>query len=77
MRIGELVNNPEFSFNAPLRILHYLGHEDETRTVFDTTVSGWGDLPFDLIDKSISAINTGDDGVIEIEYVDLVSDSAY
>ena len=67
MYIGELINNPEFNFNAQLRILHYLGG-DETITVFDSTVSG--DIHFDLMMKSITAINTGDDGVLEIEYAD-------
>ena len=33
MYIHELLNNPEFNFNAPVRILKYLGG-DETVTVF-------------------------------------------
>ena len=67
MYIGDLINNPEFNFNAPLRILWYKGG-DETVTVFDSTVSG--DIHFDLMFKSITAINTGNDGVIEIEYAE-------
>ena len=67
MYIGDLINNPEFNFNAPLRILWYKGG-DETVTVFDSTVSG--DIHFDLMFKSITAINTGDDGDIEIEYAE-------
>ena len=67
MYIHELLNNPEFNFNAPVRILKYLGG-DETVTVFDSTVSG--DIHFDLMMKSITAINPGDDGVLEIEYAD-------
>ena len=67
MRIHELINNPEFNFNAPFRILQYLGG-DETVTMFDSTVSG--DIHFDLMMKSITAINPGDDGVLEIEYAD-------
>ena len=67
MYIHELITNPEFSFNAPFRILQYLGG-DETVTVFDSTVSG--DIHFDLMMKYITAINTGDDGVLEIEYAD-------
>ena len=58
MYIHELLNNPEFNFNAPVRILK----------VFDSTVSG--DIHFDLMMKSITAINPGDDGVLEIEYAD-------
>ena len=67
MYIGDLISNPEFSFNAPFRILSYLGG-DETVTVFDSTVSG--DMHFDLMFKRIIAINSGDDGVLEIEYAD-------
>ena len=51
MYIHELLNNPEFNFNAPVRILKYLGG-DETVTVFDSTVSG--DIHFDLMMKSIT-----------------------
>ena len=72
MYISDLISNPEFSFNAQFRILHYLGG-DETRTVFDSTISG--DIHFDLMMKTITAINTGDDGVLEIEYTDLASES--
>ena len=67
MYIGDLINNPEFNFNPHFRILRYLDG-DETRTVFDSTVSG--DIHFDLMFKTITAINTGDDGVLEIEYAD-------
>ena len=67
MYIGDLINNPEFNFNAPVRVLQYRGG-DETVTVFDSTVSG--DIHFDLMFKSITAINPGDDGVLEIEYTD-------
>ena len=38
MYIHELLNNPEFNFNAPVRILKYLGG-DETVTVFDSIIS--------------------------------------
>lgn len=64
MTVSELINNTEFNFNAPFRILKYLGG-DETVTLFDSTKSG--DIHFDLMFKSISAINTGDDGILEIE----------
>ena len=67
MYICDLINNPTFNFNAPFRILWYRGG-DETITVFDSTVSG--DIHFDLMFKTITAINTGDDGVLEIEYAD-------
>ena len=64
MRVTELVNNPEFNFNAPFRILKYIG-EDKTVTVFDSTKSA--DISFDIMFSNISAINPGDDGVLEIE----------
>ena len=67
MYICDLINNPEFNFNAPLRILWDRGG-DETITVFDSTISG--DIHFDLMMRRITAINMGDDGVIEIEYAD-------
>ena len=67
MYIHELLNNPEFNFNAPVRILRYLG-DDETETMFDSSVSG--DIHFDLMMKYITAINPGDDSVLEIEYDD-------
>ena len=67
MYIHELISNPEFNFNAPFRILQYLGG-DETVTMFDSTVSG--DIHFELMTKYITAINPGDDGVLEIEYAD-------
>ena len=67
MYICDLINNPAFNFNASFRILRYLGG-DETVTVFDSTVSG--DIHFDLMFQTITAINTGDDGVLEIEYAD-------
>ena len=67
MYIGDLINNPEFYFNAPLRILWHRG-DCETVTVFDSTISG--DIHFDLMMRRITAINMGNDGVIEIEYTD-------
>ena len=68
MLIHELVNNPEFGFNVPFRIRQYIG-DDDTITAFDSTISG--DIPFDLMSKHVTAINTGEDGVLEIEYSEL------
>ena len=65
MFIGDLINNPEFSFDAPLRILWNRGG-NETVTVFDSTVSG--DIHFDLMMRRITAISMGEDGVVEIEF---------
>lgn len=75
MRIEELVNNAEFTFNVPFRILEYVGTEDDpdkTIKVFDSAESG--DVPFDVMHRYISAVNEGDDGVIEIEYVRLIGE---
>lgn len=67
MYICDLINNPEFNFNAPLRILKYIDG-DKSFTAFDSTISS--DIHFDLMFKRITAINSGDDGVLEIEYAD-------
>ena len=67
MYIGDLINNPEFYFNALLRILWHRG-DGKNVTVFDSTISG--DIHFDLMMRRITAINMGNDGVIEIEYAD-------
>lgn len=65
MRICDLISNPEFNFNVPFRIQRYVSG-DEPVTVFDSTVSG--DISFDIVFQFITAINMGDDGVVEIEY---------
>ena len=66
MRIHELVSNPEFSFNTPYRILHYL-EGDTAVKVYDSREGG---EPTAYQRKDITAINTGDDGILEIEYTD-------
>lgn len=72
MRIGDLLCNPQFNFNVPFRVVRYLGTDDNTEVMFDSEQGA--DFPFDLEAKWISAINEGDDGVLEIEYVDLIGD---
>ena len=67
MYIHELLKNPTFNFNAPFRILKYIGG-DETVTLFDSAASG--NIPDELMEESIIAINTGDDGVLEIEFAE-------
>ena len=67
MYIHELFKNQTFNFNAPFRILKYIGG-DETVTAFDSKVSG--DIPNGLIWECISAINLGEDGVLEIEFAE-------
>ncbi len=65
MYIHELINNPDFIFDIPFRIISYC-EDGRAFTVFDSTVSG--DIHFDLMMRSISAITTGDDGILEIRY---------
>lgn len=43
------------------------GGEGESIVVFDSTQSG--DIPFDLYRRDIIAVNTGDDGIPELEYM--------
>ena len=75
MRIKELVNNAEFSFNFPFRILKYAGDEDDMdKTVLMYDSESPEEMPDDVADRWISAINEGDDGVMEIEYVRLIGE---
>ena len=77
MTIGELINNPEFTFNAPFRILYYSGEGDETTVMYDSEKAETGDISFDLMDRTITAINIGDDGVLEIEYMLFIYDGCW
>lgn len=65
MYIGDLIDNTEFSFNTQFRIIWNRGNGEKI-TVFDTTISG--DMSYDLMFEKIYAINTGKDGILEIEY---------
>ena len=67
MFICDLSNNPDFILNAPFRILCRRSG-GETITVFDSDISG--DMPFDLMFKTVAAISSGDDEILEIEYAD-------
>ena len=72
MRIRDLVNNMEFSFNVRFRILEYVGTDDDpdkTIVVYDS--ESLKEIPDDVQNRWISAINTGDDGVMEIEFIKL------
>ena len=75
MRICDLVNNAEFCFNVPFRILEYVGTEDDpdkTLLVYDSESPE--EIPDDVQNRWISAINEGDDGVMEIEFVRLIGE---
>lgn len=69
MRIFDLIENLNFSFNAPFRIVKYLGEGDETQIVYDSE-KDTEKIPFEVMTSPITAINTGDDGVLEIEYIE-------
>lgn len=73
MRIKDLINNAEFTFNVHFRILEYLmDDEDPDATLLIYDSESVRPFPESVGEHWISAINTGDDGVIEIEYVPLV-----
>lgn len=75
MRIGDLINNPEFSFNVPFRILEYIGTpEDPDKTLLMYDSESTRPFPESLGERWISAINQGDDGVMEIEYIVLIGE---
>ena len=76
MKIKDLINSADFSFNVPFRVLEYLGNYDDDGTPNDDTklvYESWQkdvnpDLANRLGEEEITAINTGDDGVTEIEF---------
>ncbi len=75
MRIKDLVNNAEFCFNFPFRILEYVGTDDDpdrTITVYESESPE--EIPDDVQNRWISAINEGDDGVMEIEFIRLIGE---
>ena len=73
MRICELISNPSFSFSVPFRVMHYTDGPDSV-PVFDSSESG--DVPPDIMMKEVTAIGAGNDGILEIEYTDMLSDNA-
>lgn len=86
VRVGQLIDNPEFSFNVAFRICEYVDMvteedeeyvEGETIVLYDNS-KGTGnpmkDVPEDIKRRWISAINTGEDGVMEIEFVRLIGE---
>lgn len=74
MRIRDLIQG-DFSFNFPFRILEYIGdvdNPDETILIYES--NSVRELPNVVLNRWISAINTGDDGVMEIEYTPLIGE---
>ena len=68
MRVCELINNSQFTFNLDFRIVLYDFDKDKTTVLYDSAKEK-GDIPFDLMLLSISAINMSDDGIVEIEVI--------
>ena len=70
MYIGDIVNNSEFYFNAPFRVVKFVlgvvDELDEYRVMYDSTVSP--DFPFDLAFTKVSEIRAGEDGILEFVY---------
>ena len=67
MKVRELIESREFSFNAPFRVVVYAPTEkDVDHLDILYTSESEGDCPFDVGNMHISAINEND-GVIEIE----------
>ena len=66
MTINEFVNNPYMNFNAALKINVYNDENGDLTTVVNTLADGWGDVPYDLCDKEVTAIST-ENGAIVLE----------
>lgn len=80
MTIGDLLCNGDFCFNAPFRVYEFLGNYDEDGIPTDEAQliyewDGKGSVSDDFLHEHgceyITAINEGDDGIIEIEYTDM------
>lgn len=69
MKLTDLLENKEFEFNVPYRIVNYTPTEEDPDHVTVLYESDSGDLwPTHLMDKWISAINQDEKtGVIDIE----------
>ena len=69
MKIRELVSNDEFGFNVPFRIVEVgdIVDNDVNLTVVYDSNSG-EDIPAEILDRWICAINDNDAGGVDIEY---------
>lgn len=70
MSINQFVNNDEMYFNACLRVNAYNEKTGEVRTVIDTGKTGWGDVPYDILDKEVTAISA-EGNTIVLEYYEV------
>ena len=74
MRIRDLING-DFSFNFPFRILEYVGTDDDPdKTILVYESESPEEIPDDVQNRWISAVNEGDDGVMEIEFIRLIGE---
>lgn len=69
MKVGELLDNPEFSFNVMYRVVKYTPTEDNPDHVDVLYESGSGKPdPEGMMDMYIGAINQNlDTGVVDLE----------
>ena len=68
MKVEELLNNDEFSFNVNFRIVKYSPtpyDPDYVNILYDSETSK--ELDYQLMDLNISAINQNDDGTVVFE----------
>ena len=74
MKIQELINNDEFSFNPRFRIYKYIpsdfesDNEGEYKLEFDSDYAD-DDIGWEIMTTDISAINQAEDGAMEIEHL--------
>ena len=74
MRIRDLING-DFSFNFPFRILEYVGTDDDPdKTILVYESESPEEIPDDVQNRWVSAVNEGDDGVMEIEFIRLIGE---
>ena len=71
MSINQFINNGEMYFNAFLRVNAYNETTGTVRTVIDTGKTRWGDVPFDIHDKEVTAMSA-DGKTIVLEYYEVV-----
>ena len=66
MKVRDMICNHEFTFNLEIRIMKYDFDTDESTVLYED-LRDKGIIPEDIMDSWISAVNMGDDGVVEIE----------
>lgn len=73
MKIHELIDSKEFSFNVKFKIYRYappeFGSEGEGEVYLEYNSETDNDCDYWVMQEDISAINQAEDGTVEIEYV--------